>query len=123
MLRRLIATLPVLALLFLASSVDAAPLTRQQKAAATRSYAKLAKKQFGPDAKVTVTYSGKNLRQANVKVTGVGGLTGRQPNSLLGFGQGRVVVHEKPAVVKAKGKTDVSLEGGRFNRVFSLTGR
>ena len=123
MSRTIATALSFLMLLLLATSVEAAPLTRQQKSAATRAYTALAKKQFGPAAKVTVKYSGKNLRQADIRVTGVGGLTGQQPNAFLGSGRGRVVVHQKQAIVRKQGKIDVSLEGGRFNRVLSLTGR
>src|SRR5687767_15688731 len=75
-------------------------LSPQQKGAATKEYAKRAKAQFGPDAKVKVTYSGPTGRDADIQVLGVGGITGQQRNALLGIGTGRVVVHQKPALVK-----------------------
>src|SRR5436190_75027 len=82
-------------------------LSPQQKSAATRAYKARAEKQFGEGVGVRVSYVGPTGRDANIVVLGVGGLTGTQPNSRIGVGRGRVVVHTKPSVIKKQGKTDV----------------
>ena len=123
MFRKLVALVPALILSgALAGSALAGgrAISPQQKAAATKEYARRAKKQYGPGVKVKVTYGGPTRRDANIEVLGVGGLTGTQPNSLLGIGTGRVVVHKKATLVKKKGKVDGTLKGGRYQTVFSI---
>lgn len=123
MFRKLVALVPALLLTAaLAGDAAAAPraISPQQKAAATKEYARRARKQFGPGAKVKVRYDGPTRRDASIEVLGVGGLTGQQPNSLIGIGTGRVVVHKKPGLVKQKGKVDGTLKGGRYQMVFSI---
>ncbi len=99
-------------------------LSPQQKAAATREYARRAVKQFGPGAKVKVKYAGPTGRDTSIQVLGVGGLTGQQPNSLIGLASGRVRTHQKPALVKKKGKVDAIVKGrgGKIGPVFSIAG-
>ena len=123
MFRKFVALLPAL-LVICALAGDALAggrsISPQQKSAATKEYARRAKKQYGPGVKVKVKYSGPTRRDASIEVLGVGGLTGNQPNSLLAIGTGRVVVHKKQALVKKKGKVDGTLKGGRFQTVFSI---
>jgi hypothetical protein len=123
MFRKFVALLPAL-LMTCALAGEALAggraLSPQQKGAATREYARRAKKQYGPNVKVKVKYAGPTKRDASIEVLGVGGLTGNQPNSLLAIGTGRVVVHKKPALVKKKGKVDGTLKDGRFQTVFSI---
>jgi hypothetical protein len=127
MFRKLLSLVPAL-LLTVALAGDALAggraLSPQQKAAATKEYARRAKKQFGPGAKVKVKYAGPTGRDTTVSVLGVGGLTGQQPNSLLGLATGRVVVHQKPAIVKKRGKVDATIKarGGKIGPVFSVLG-
>jgi hypothetical protein len=125
MFRQILSLVPVL-LLTAALSGDALAggraLSPQQKSAATREYARRAKKQFGPGAKVKVKYAGPTGRDARIEVLGVGGLTGQQPNSLLGLADGRVRIHQKAALVKKKGKVDAVIKGrgGKIGPVFSI---
>ncbi len=123
MFRKLVALVPALILSgALAGSALAGgrAISPQQKAAATKEYARRAKKQYDPGVRVKVKYDDPTKRDASIEVLGVGGLTGTQPNSLLGFGSGRVVVHKKAALVKKKGKVDGTLKGGRYQTVFSI---
>jgi hypothetical protein len=121
MFRRLLAIVPVLITLSLAGEALAnRKVSPQQKGAATREYAKRAKRQFGPNARVKVKYAGPTGRDASVEVLGVGGITGNQPNALLGIGSGRVVVHRKPALVKKNGVVDATLKNGRYQTIFSI---
>ena len=123
MFRKLVALVPALILSgALAGSALAGgrAISPQQKAAATKEYARRAKKQYGPGVRVKVKYNGPTKRDASIEVLGVGGLTGNQPNSLLGLGTGRVVVHRKATLVKKKGKVDGTLKGGRYQTVFSI---
>jgi hypothetical protein len=123
MFRKLVALLPAV-LLTCALAGDALAggraISPQQKAAATKEYARRARKQFGRGVKVKVKYDGPTRRDATIEVLGVGGLTGNQPDALLGIGTGRVVVHRKPALVKKKGKVDGRLTGGRYQTIFSI---
>jgi hypothetical protein len=125
MFRKILSLIPAL-LLTAALSGDALAggraLSPQQKAAATKEYARRAKKQFGPGAKVKVKYAGPTGRDTSIEVLGVGGLTGQQPNSLLGIASGRVRTHQKPALVKRKGKVDAVVKGrgGKFRPVLSF---
>jgi hypothetical protein len=118
MLRKSCLVIPALLLAFGATSALAAPLTRYQKSAATRKLKARAEKQIGKGVDVKVTY-GKNDHSFNAEVLGVGGMTGTQPNSPMAFGSGHVTVHQKPSLVKKKGKVDPSLKGGEFGRVFT----
>ena len=121
MFRRLLAIVPVLFTLSLAGEALAnRKVSPQQKGAATREYAKRAKRQFGKDVKVKVVYGGPTGRDASVEVLGVGGITGNQRDALLGTGSGRVVVHRKPALVKKQGKVDATLKTGRYQTIFSI---
>ena len=127
MFRKILSLIPAL-LLTAALTGDALAgaraLSPQQKSAATRQYARRAKKQFGPGAKVKVKYAGPTGRDTSIEVLGVGGLTGQQPNSLLGLASGRVRTHQKPALVKKKGKVDAIVKGrgGKIGPVFSFAG-
>jgi hypothetical protein len=127
MFRKILSLIPAL-LLTAALTGDALAgaraLSPQQKAAATKEYARRAKKQFGPGVKVKVKYAGPTGRDASIEVLGVGGLTGQQPNSLLGLASGRVRTHQKPALVKKKGKVDAIVKGrgGKIGPVFSIAG-
>ena len=125
MFRKILSLIPVLCLT-VALTGDALAggraLSPQQKSAATREYARRAKKQFGPGAKVKVKYAGPTGRDTSIEVLGVGGLTGQQPNSLIGIASGRVRTHQAPALVKKKGKVDaiVKSRSGKFRPVLSF---
>jgi hypothetical protein len=127
MFRKILSLIPALCLTAALTGdalAGARALSPQQKAAATREYARRAKKQFGPGAKVKVKYAGPTGRDTSIEVLGVGGLTGQQPNSLLGLASGRVRTHQKPALVKKKGKVDAIVKGrgGKIGPVFSVAG-
>jgi hypothetical protein len=119
MLRSFASVIPALVLSFAfggSALAGSRGLSPQQKSAATRQFQAKAHKQFGPNAgKAKVTYTG---RKAAIDLVGVGGVTGRQPNTVVAVGSGKVTIHEKPSVIKAKGKTSASLDRGRYDSIY-----